>query len=87
MRSSVPLLPRKGREMWLRRRRTPGRKPCPEAARRIAEARRAREDTEERLDEVLDRRGEVRELSTSLRGLRQRNGFAEMFAQALREAR
>ena len=73
--------------MWLRRRRKPADQASPEGRRRIAEARRARETTEESLAEVRDRRREVWDLTTSLRGHRQRNGFAEMFAQALREGR
>lgn len=69
--------------MW-RRRRKPAEEPSPEAARRIAEARQARETTEERLADVLERRRVVRDLATSLQRHRERNGFAEMFAQALR---
>lgn len=69
--------------MW-RRRRKPVEEPSPEAARRIAEARQARETTEEQLAEVRERRRVVRELSTSLQRHRERNGFAEMFAHALR---
>ncbi len=73
--------------MWLRRKGKGADQSSPEGRRRLAEARRARETTEESLAEVCGRRGEVRDLTTSLRGHRQRNGFAEMFAQALKEGR
>lgn len=72
--------------MWLRRRRKPDEQPRSEGARRIEEARRARKATEQGLAEVRERRREVRQIAASLQQHRERNGFAEMFAQALRGA-
>ena len=69
--------------MWWRRKRNEQTGPCPEATRRIEEAKAAREATEERLAEVQDRWPEVREVASSLRHLRERNHFAELVARAL----
>lgn len=66
------------------RRRTPPPTPSPETREALAEAREAREVSEEGLREVCDRWPEVREVTKSLRAHRERNGFREMFENALR---
>ncbi|MGW4641793.1 DUF7620 family protein [Sphaerisporangium sp. NPDC004334] len=58
--------------------------PSPEALRRIEEARRAREEAEQRLAEVCDRWPEVHEVVAKSRRHLERNGFAEMFRRAVR---
>lgn len=65
------------------RRRRPQPEPSPEAARRLDEARAAREGSEERLEQVRERWPEVTEVADSLRRLRERNHFAELVARAM----
>ena len=68
--------------MW-RRRRATGPDTRAENPRAVAEARRAREASEERLAEVRQRWPEVEQVATSLRRHRERNGFAELVTRAL----
>ncbi|HEY9438368.1 MAG TPA: hypothetical protein VIS29_06900 [Streptomyces sp.] len=67
--------------MWWRRRHDPAR--CPDAVRRIEQARQARAVSEEHLAEVRRRWPEVHEVAAELRNARQRNHFADLFRQAL----
>lgn len=70
---------------WRRRRQQPA--PSPDAARRIGEAKAAREHSEERLEQVRERWPEVNEVTTSLRRLRERNHFADLIARAMGDGR
>jgi DNA repair exonuclease SbcCD ATPase subunit len=74
---------------WPRRRRPEPEQPAepgmsPEAREQLAAAKRAREQAEQRLEKVRRRQPEVEEIADSLRRVRARNGFAELFAAALR---
>ncbi|GAA4221571.1 hypothetical protein FHR32_005140 [Streptosporangium album] len=69
--------------MRWRRRRPPTPAPSPEAQDALAEAREARETSEQGLQEVCERWPEVREVTSSLRAHRERNGFRAMFERAL----
>jgi hypothetical protein len=64
---------------WRRRTQRPAA--SPEAERRIREAQQARESSEEGLAEVRDRWPEVNRVTSSLRRLRERNGFDRIFSQ------
>ncbi|MBB4699281.1 hypothetical protein BJ982_000825 [Sphaerisporangium siamense] len=76
--------------MWWPRRRRPAPDPAPDPqitadeSQRLAAARAARRQAERQLELARARRPEVEQIASSLRRVRERNGFAEIFANALR---
>ncbi|WP_133061528.1 DUF7620 family protein [Streptosporangium minutum] len=69
---------------WRRRRPPiPDPSPPPEVQAALAEARAAREESEQGLREVCGQWPEVRAVSSAMREHRERNGFREMFERAL----
>jgi hypothetical protein len=71
---------------WLRRRQRPEPEVSAEAQQRIESARQVREENEQRLAEVCDRWPEVNAVVAKSQQQLRRNGFAEMFARAMRGA-
>ena len=73
---------------WLRRPRTPDpvqpETDHDDTSKQLAEARRAREASEQGLAEVCDRWPEVNRLGAALRRHREENHFLELFEQAMR---
>lgn len=70
--------------MRWRRRRPPPPAPSAEAQEDLAQAREARETSEETLRKVCDRWPEVRAATSALREHRERNNFRAMFERALK---